>query len=114
MLTQKKLTIKKKIIYFSVIVAMLGGTFFSIFKNYQLAHRGSVGEELDPAMMIGITELQAIPVVNSGSVVAPQKTRVAGFDVSIFDDPKFLKMQDFSVVQPYKVVPGKTNPFEPK
>lgn len=114
MLAQKKLSTKKKIIYFSIIAVMLGGTFFSIFKNYQLAHNGPVGDELDPAMMIENIVLQTPPVTNSGSALPPQKTKVAGFDTSILEDPKFLKMQDFSVVQPYKVVPGKSNPFEPK
>lgn len=114
MLAQKKLSTKKKIIYFSIIAIMLGGTSFSIFKNYQLAHSGPAGNEFDPAMMIENIESQTPPVANSGSVVVSQKVKVAGFNTSILDDPKFLKMQDFSIVQPYKVVPGKSNPFEPK
>lgn len=116
MLAAKKISTKKKIIYYLVIIIMIGGTFFSIYKNYQLA--SGPNDEISDFTILDMD----MPIEDGADIQINQNNKVETvvnidngvLDVSVLKDPKFINLQDASVVQVPKVDIGKNNPFEPK
>ena len=102
MLVLKKIEKKKKICYVLLITAMLGGTFFFVYKNYKLF---SSNETIVFDVLEKIDQKSETRTENKAAI-----NKI--IDLSIFDNLKFqeLKNNHFENVD-FKT--GKKNPFKP-
>ena len=128
MLAFKKINKNKLIINFVVIIIMLLGTAFLIYKDYTLISRDAEFTEVAPAEFDKplADNIPSVPVLSnqaSGSAAAGTAAGEKGtglnkiinkeLDISIFSKDFFRALKDNTISESQKIETGRRNPFEP-
>mgnify|MGYP001570907455 CR=1 FL=1 len=101
MLARKKISIKKLIIYASIIFFILGGAGFMLYQNKKL----TTSESTDVNLPVPDGLSQSLDVNNN--------IRGAGFNLNIFSSAKFKNLLENSLIIKEPPEIGKRDPFKP-
>ena len=104
MLVLKRLSVKKLIIYISVIALTVGATGFILFKNQAVIAPGSLDDQLQTAENLNLPAVQlpeADKVISTGEI-----------DFNMFKTEKFKALKKSDLLSQDETVRGKRDPFK--
>jgi len=118
MLVKKELSIKKLMIYFSIIFFMIGGTGFMVYKNKQITAPREANVNIPMVFDNNVPNTGAqVPasdskVVNLGQII-DKNSKNGSLDLDIFSSDKFKNLQASEFIIKEQLEVGKRNPFQP-